>query len=614
MTDIREINEKCLDFILTHYPNTPVELRQTNRYNRLEEHHWFHGSHYVAISFWNAKDWRNKTANIYLQFGSDKSCILLMIDNDNGEKEQFFESISTALGTKKTTRKTYGNCWIKTYPTSDYLKVLDEFIKTEKPIIDSFIKVGKVEKLFPQTTLKDFQTALKRIEEYRHKRIDGQQAVIKEKEVTKGIHLKTLTLQNIGHYDTLSLDLSRQITCLIGENGSGKTTILRGLALGLTGIAPFNEEAHKPAIQRFLKIKNAQKEKIEYGTSGEIKVIYDLDGIENENIVRFKSAKYLSAHFIEDIENSDNSFNISGTEDNLLKYPIIGFSQQMHVSIEDKNNGFNGINAPNISDLRVLIFNEPDNRFDDIARWFHKAIDVETPLAERKQLRTIIEKLTAIINQLSQNDLKLLHISDKEARVISKDFPEGIPLSMLSQGYFNVLGWVGFFMKRLWEATPDAEKEQFFTTPAICLIDEIDTYLHPQWQAGLLDVLAKTFPNTQFIVTTHSPYIVTHLENVNDSVQVYHISKTEATPIQTSGRDISTTSLEFFGVQRRPMFYQKLIDNVFAEFDRYENGISNGSIDKLKRKIEQLEKLLGKNDPDVETAKSLFETLEIMES
>jgi predicted ATP-binding protein involved in virulence len=262
--------------------------------------------------------------------------------------------------------------------------------------------------------------------------------------------------------------------------------------------------------------------------------------------------------------------------------------------------------------VRTLIFNKPDNRFDDVSRWFQKAVDVETPVSERKQLRVVIEKLTHIINQLTHNDFQLLPILEEEARVTSKDFPQGIPLSMLSQGYYNLMGWVGFFMKRLWEATPTDQKASFFNTPAICLIDEIDTYLHPKWQAGLLDILAKSFSKTQFVVTTHSPYVVTHLENTNNTVKVYQVTTTGVTEVFTAGRDLATVSAEYFGVQRRPLFYQKLIDEIFADFDDYEDGIYKGSLDKLQQKVFHLEALLGKTDPDVETASRLLETLKML--
>jgi predicted ATP-binding protein involved in virulence len=52
----------------------------------------------------------------------------------------------------------------------------------------------------------------------------------------------------------------------------------------------------------------------------------------------------------------------------------------------------------------------------------------------------------------------------------------------------------------------------FKQLPAICLIDEIDTYLHPDWQYTILSSLVDAFPNTQFIVTSHSPYVLTSIK------------------------------------------------------------------------------------------------------
>lgn len=45
----------------------------------------------------------------------------------------------------------------------------------------------------------------------------------------------------------------------------------------------------------------------------------------------------------------------------------------------------------------------------------------------------------------------------------------------------------------------------------LVLIDEIDLYLHPKWQAGLLTALRQAFPRVQFIVTTHSPVLLASL-------------------------------------------------------------------------------------------------------
>jgi predicted ATP-binding protein involved in virulence len=625
MTKIQEMHEKCLDFLLTNYPNLPVELIQPNQSENLKAGCWFAYSNsnknQLLISFWHPNDKSHVEVfpNIHLTFNLNKNkkviCLLVLQALKNSEMVHFFQKIapSLMLNSEKSLLNQSGNLldvWWKAYPISDYLKVLDDFIKYEKPIIDSFIKVAQVESLFPHTTLENYQSALNSIDKYRRKK---SVPMIAPK---RGIQLKTLKLENIGHYETINLDLSHQVTCLIGENGSGKSTILRSLALGLTGIAPFEKDATQLSIQRLLRLENALETKITYFAEGNIKVTYDLNGLKNENEVVFKFDKDSPHHAIEDeaYHVMHQTFNLSGEKANLLKYLVVGFSQQTHVSIDEKNriNGINYVENPNIEDIRTLIFNKPDNRFDDVSRWFQKAVDVETPFSERKRLRAVIEKLTHIINQLTHNDFRLLPILEGEARVASRDFPQGMPLSMLSQGYYNMMGWVGFFMKRLWEATPNDHKEMFFNTPAICLIDEIDTYLHPKWQAGLLDILAKSFPKTQFVVTTHSPYIVTHLENTNNTVKVYQVTTTGVTEVFTAGRDLATVSAEYFGVQRRPMFYQKLIDEVFADFDHYENENYNGSLDKLQQKIIHLERLLGKTDPDVETANRLFDTLKML--
>lgn len=621
MNEIQEIHEKCLDFLLTHYPNLPVELTQPNLTKLLKTGHWFprtQSDYYPRISFWDTSDKTKpeSPSDISLDLWCLEEkvvCVLLCGAPKGSIKFSFFQNIAPLLKLTIAKDESVGSMvdiWWKVYPSNDYLKNLDDFIKQDKPIIDSFIKVGQLEHLFPHTTLENYQTALKSIEKYRHKK----SIPIPIAPIARGIQLKSLKLNNIGHYDTISLNLSHQVTCLIGENGSGKSTILRSLALGLTGITPFSTQTKQLSIQRLLRLKNATTTKMTYFPKGKIQVSYELDGLKSENTIFFKYDKNLPHHTIEEEAYVEQSFELNGEKPNLLKYLVVGFSQQTHVSVKPENGNLvmNYVETPNIEDVRTLIFNQPDNRFDDVSRWFQKAVDVETPFEERQSLRIIIEKLTHIINQLTQNNFQLLPILDREARVSSRDFPQGMPLSMLSQGYYNLMGWVGFFMKRLWEATPDTQKETFFNTPAICLIDEMDTYLHPKWQAGLLDILAKAFPKTQFVVTTHSPYIVTHLENTNNSVKVYQVTTTQVLEIQTAGRDLATVSAEYFGVQRRPMFYQKLIDEIFADFDNYENGTYHGSIDKLKQKIVYLEQLLGKKDPDVETANRILETLQML--
>jgi predicted ATP-binding protein involved in virulence len=62
-------------------------------------------------------------------------------------------------------------------------------------------------------------------------------------------------------------------------------------------------------------------------------------------------------------------------------------------------------------------------------------------------------------------------------------------------------------------ALGNPKEEDPLTSPGVVLIDEIDLHLHPEWQRRVVGDLLKTFPNTQFILTSHSPFIVEAINN-----------------------------------------------------------------------------------------------------
>jgi predicted ATP-binding protein involved in virulence len=76
----------------------------------------------------------------------------------------------------------------------------------------------------------------------------------------------------------------------------------------------------------------------------------------------------------------------------------------------------------------------------------------------------------------------------------------------LSLGYRTSMAWMVDFASRMFDQYPESKNP--LAEPAVVLIDEIDLHLHPKWQRDLLDWLSGLCPNTQFIVTTHSPLIV----------------------------------------------------------------------------------------------------------
>src|SRR5262249_20242655 len=81
-----------------------------------------------------------------------------------------------------------------------------------------------------------------------------------------------------------------------------------------------------------------------------------------------------------------------------------------------------------------------------------------------------------------------------------------VPLRQLGYGYRTMIAWVVDFASRMVERYPDSPRP--LAQPALALVDEIDLHVHPKWQRELIGFLTERFPNTQFIVTAHSPLIV----------------------------------------------------------------------------------------------------------
>ncbi len=101
-------------------------------------------------------------------------------------------------------------------------------------------------------------------------------------------------------------------------------------------------------------------------------------------------------------------------------------------------------------------------------------------------------------------------------------------ISDLGYGYQATLSWIVDFSKRLFDKYPQSENP--LKEPAILLVDEIDLHLHPHWQRTLTKYLSNIFTQTQFIVTTHSSFVIQSMDKVNlyslhhvrDGVNVKH--------------------------------------------------------------------------------------------
>ena len=121
-----------------------------------------------------------------------------------------------------------------------------------------------------------------------------------------------------------------------------------------------------------------------------------------------------------------------------------------------------------------------------------------------------------------------------------------LPMGALSDGYRAYIGWVGDMLYHICMGAPSGAK--LVENCGIVLVDEIDLHLHPEWQRRVIPTLANTFPNIQFIFTTHSPIVVGSVEWSN--IHVLGADGPVQTPDAVSGLSAEQILLSpYFGLQ-----------------------------------------------------------------
>lgn len=140
------------------------------------------------------------------------------------------------------------------------------------------------------------------------------------------------------------------------------------------------------------------------------------------------------------------------------------------------------------------------------------------------------------------------------------------------------------------------------------LFDEPDTYLHPSWQRNFIESindLSKNaeFNNSQFLITTHSPQLLSNADPANCDVQIMEDGEIVKVTPKYYGRDISTILYEMMGVERRNNKVAKLLSFLF-------NTIEEEDLENSKIEYGKLIEILGEDDPAMVRAKSQLDYLQ----
>jgi predicted ATP-binding protein involved in virulence len=177
-------------------------------------------------------------------------------------------------------------------------------------------------------------------------------------------------------------------------------------------------------------------------------------------------------------------------------------------------------------------------------------------------------------------------------------------VNQLSDGEKCLLALVGDLARRLAIANPGLEEP--LQGKGVILLDEIELHLHPKWQRQIISSLTTTFPNCQFIITTHSPQVLSHVKP--DSIYLLQATPDgiiAEQPENSFGRDSNQILEDLMGVSERP---QEIKDNLRDLF----RLIDQGHLDSAKQLRQNLADEIGEDDPEFVRADVLIRRKEIL--
>lgn len=298
----------------------------------------------------------------------------------------------------------------------------------------------------------------------------------------KSMKIEKMTIDNINGIKHLDLTFNKGLNLICGENGVGKTTILRSVA------------------QCFLCGENNYIKKYYNSKNGIINVKFDNGDTESFSIIDFD---------MEETNNLNTSEEAIYIGDHIIYFPTFRTIEYHKLDalypIDIKGDG-------NIHSLLALNTGIPEN----IKSWFiNRFIFSQTNFSlDSFQLNNL--DLSQKIFQLFDDKLSVKTVTPDFELIINQDKNE-IYFEMLSDGYKSCIFILLGLIKEIEYRFPKINAKDF---DGIIMIDEIDVHLHPQWQAKLVKVLKETFPKAQIIATTHSPSVLQNAK-VEEIIPLY---------------------------------------------------------------------------------------------
>lgn len=369
--------------------------------------------------------------------------------------------------------------------------------------------------------------------------------------------IKRLALRNYRLFgeteQTLNFSEDKNVTILVGNNGSGKTSILDAIA---TEISTFTSNFQGQSIRQFSDYDVHINENEELG---------DYLKVNSDFITRYNGEIEISRYRQGSTKAPDGVLkNVRSYAETLMQMlannepcelPIVAYygTGRGQIKAPERKRDFKKAFSRWDAYSGAL---EANANFKQFIEWFDLMEDEERREKENqrnwdyksKPLNTVRRALNTFVGDRFSNPRMELH---PLRFVMDETLPDGrtrqMRIEQMSDGYKIVTAMVADIASRMAEANPSMQDP--LQSGGIVLIDEIDLHLHPKWQRTIIDKLTETFPNIQFIVSTHSPIL---LSGALEKAQIMILNAESVTDVQALdyiNYDISQLLLsDLFGI------------------------------------------------------------------
>ncbi|CAC5344152.1 MULTISPECIES: AAA family ATPase [Planktothrix] len=395
-------------------------------------------------------------------------------------------------------------------------------------------------------------------------------------------------------------------TVLIGTNGSGKSSILECLSILLSWFTARiqNPQSSGRSFQE-TDIKNYEvrtQNTITVDFCNSQGVEWSVFGVKKE----YSRVLYIDDSFVVDVELKQIIDKIhSSVKGENLSLPVVVYYPTnravLDISLKMENKPYL---AQIETDEEDLTGGKID--FRRFFEWFQHRGDLEN---ERKfnhdqsyrdpQLKAVRKSYEVFF----MNEFSNLRVQDSPLRMTLDKNGKELIINQLSDGEKCLLAVVGDLARRLAIANPNLSEP--LEGEGVILIDEIELHLHPKWQQKIIPALTQTFPNCQFIVTTHSPLVISHV----DWVHLLCVTPNDiiVERLRSYGKDSNRILETLMDSSERPVEIQQ-------DFLKLFRLIDSDQLEEAKRSLQQLRDKLGEEDPKFVRADGLIRRKEILKS